>query len=210
MEIKINAQSSIKIVSDKIIYFDPFLIDDELHDADIIFITHDHHDHFSLVDIKKVENENTIFVIPDCMYNLLGGENIIVVKPNEKVIVEDYEVVVISSYNKNKSFHPKEKGYVSYIVEIENEKIFVAGDCDRNEDIEKIKCDIALVPIGGHYTMDYKEAADLINLIKPKIVIPTHYGAMVGDKEDGLRFKELIDKDIEVSLKLYEEENKAN
>ena len=53
MEISINCHSSIKIVSDKIIYFDPFKIENDVHDADIIFITHDHYDHFSIEDIKK-------------------------------------------------------------------------------------------------------------------------------------------------------------
>ncbi|MBQ1566482.1 MAG: MBL fold metallo-hydrolase, partial [Erysipelotrichaceae bacterium] len=81
MKIKVNAQSSIKIISDKIIYFDPFLIKEESHDADIIFVSHDHYDHFSIEDIKKVEKEDTVYVIPDCMYNLLGGPNVVIVKP---------------------------------------------------------------------------------------------------------------------------------
>lgn len=72
MKIQINKQSSIKIISNKIIYFDPFMIDEESHDADIVFITHDHYDHFSIDDIKKIEKEDTVFVIPDNMYNLLG------------------------------------------------------------------------------------------------------------------------------------------
>ena len=76
MEISINCHSSIKIKSDKTIYFDPFKIVSEDHDADIIFITHDHYDHFSIEDIKKIEKEDTVFVIPECMYNLLGGENV--------------------------------------------------------------------------------------------------------------------------------------
>ena len=51
MKISINAHSSIRVESDKIIYFDPFQIKEENHDADIIFITHDHFDHFSIEDI---------------------------------------------------------------------------------------------------------------------------------------------------------------
>ena len=202
MKIEVNAQSSIKIISDRIIYFDPYLIKEEPHDADIIFISHDHYDHFSVEDIKKVEKEGTVYVIPDCMYNLLGGENVIVVNPNEKVDVEGYEVVTIPSYNREKQFHPKNKGYVAYIVTVEGKRVYVAGDCDENEDNLKISCDIALIPIGGHYTMDYKEGAAYINKIKPSLVIPTHYGNGIGDEKDGERFRELIDKDIEVEILL--------
>ena len=202
MKIKVNAQSSIKLISDKIIYFDPFMIKEESHDADIIFVTHDHYDHFSIEDIKKVEKEDTVYVIPDCMYNLLGGENVVVVKPNEKVNVEGYEVVTIPSYNREKQFHPKEKGYVAYIVTVEGKRVYVAGDCDENEDNLRISCDIALIPIGGHYTMDYKEGASYINKIRPALAIPTHYGNGIGDESDGERFRELVDKDIETDILL--------
>ena len=204
MKIEVNAQSSIKIISDKIIYFDPFKIEKNFNDADIIFITHDHYDHFSIEDIKKVEKEDTVYVIPDCMYNLLGGENVVVLNPNEKVNVEGYDVVTIPSYNREKQFHTKEKGYVAYIVTIEGKRVYVAGDCDENEDNLRVKCDVALVPIGGHYTMDYKEAAVYVNKIKPEIVIPTHYGDGIGKEDDGINFSKLIDKDIEVKLLLDE------
>ena len=205
MKISINKHSSIKVESDKITYFDPFLIEEESHDADIIFITHDHFDHFSIDDIKKIEKEDTVFVIPDNMYNLLGGENVVVLNPNEKTEIEEYEVVTLPSYNVGKQFHPKEKGNLAYIVTIEGQRVFVAGDTDSNPDNENIKVDIALVPVGGKYTMDYKEAANLINKIKPKKAIPTHYGTNdIGDKKDGERFKELVDKDIEVELLIKE------
>ena len=206
MKIEVNAQSSIKIISDKIIYFDPFKIEKNFNDADIIFITHDHYDHFSIEDIKKVEKEDTVYVIPDCMYNLLGGENVVVLNPNEKVNVEGYDVVTIPSYNREKQFHTKEKGYVAYIVTIEGKRVYVAGDCDENEDNTKIQCDIALVPIGGHYTMNYQEAAAYVNKIKPEVVIPTHYGDGIGKEDDGINFSKLIDKDIEVKLLLDEHE----
>ena len=97
MKISINKHSSIRVESDKVIYFDPYLIDDESHDADIIFITHEHYDHFSVEDIKKVEKDDTVYVIPECMYNLLGGENVVVLRPNENTEVEGYEVVTIPS-----------------------------------------------------------------------------------------------------------------
>ncbi|MDO4197705.1 MAG: MBL fold metallo-hydrolase [Erysipelotrichaceae bacterium] len=203
MKISINCHSSIRIEGDKVIYFDPFKINEEVHDADIIFVTHDHFDHFSIDDIKKIEKEDTIYVIPECMYNLLGGENVITVNPLEEFMVENYKCKAVRSYNVGKDFHKKEFGYLGYIVNIEGKDVYVFGDGNVNEDVLKVKCDIALVPVGGLYTMDYKEAAEYINTIKPLKAIPTHYGDLTGDKEDGLRFKELVDKDIEVEILIY-------
>ena len=205
MDISINCHSSIKIKSDKTIYFDPFKIVNENHDADIIFITHDHYDHFSIEDIKKIEKEDTVFVIPECMYNLLGGENVVTVKPLEKVLVEDHEVYVVPSYNVNSNFHPKDKEYVGYVVTIEGKRVYVAGDCDLNDDNKKVKCDIALLPIGGKYTMDYRQAAELTNIINPEIVIPTHYGDIVGSFEDVDNFKELVNDNIIIDVKIEKE-----
>ena len=200
MKISINTHSSIRIEDKKVIYFDPFEIENEAHDADIIYITHDHYDHFSIDDIRKIEKEDTVYVIPECMYNLLGGENVVVVKAGDKTTIEGYETEVIPSYNVNKQFHTKEKKYVGYIVTIDNQRVYVAGDCDANEDNLKISCDIALIPIGGKYTMDYAQAADFINHIKPKIAIPTHYGSIIGEKDDGKKFAELVEKEIKVQL----------
>ena len=202
MKIEINCHSSIRITANKTIYFDPFKIEEECHDADIIFITHDHYDHFSIEDIKKIEKDDAVYVIPECMYNMLGGENVIVVEPGEKTIVEGFETFVVPAYNKLKPFHPKMKGYVGYNVLIEGKRVYVAGDTDMNEDNVKLKCDIALVPVGGKYTMDYKQAAELVNLIKPEIAIPTHYGDIVGDKNDGEKFIGLLDPEIKGELKI--------
>ena len=202
MKISINCHSSIRIEADKVLYFDPFKIEEETHDADIIFVTHDHFDHFSVEDIKKIEKEDTVYVIPDCMYNLLGGENVVTLLPNEKANVEGYEVETIPSYNVGKDFHPKEKGYVAYIVTIEGKRVYVAGDCDMNEDNEKVKCDIALLPVGGTYTMDYKQAAELAEKLNPELVIPTHYGDVVGQGNDGEKFAELLKGKVNVELKI--------
>ena len=201
MKATINKHSSIKIVSNKTLYFDPFLINDESHDADIIFITHDHYDHFSIEDIKKVEKEDTVYVIPENMYNLLGGENVVILRPFEKTQVEGYEVVTVPSYNVTKHFHPKDKQNLGYIVTIEGKKVYVAGDTDMNDDNKNVKADIVFVPIGGHYTMDYKEAALLVNSIKPETAIPTHYGTNnIGSIEDAEKFKNLVNKSIKVNI----------
>ena len=113
-------------------------------------------------------------------------------------------IETVPAYNKLKPFHPKANKWQGYIVTMDDIRYYVAGDTDVNEDIKKVQCDVALIPIGGHYTMDKKQAADYIADLKPKAVIPTHYGSIVGNKADGTEFKdylEKMDKDIQVELK---------
>ncbi len=205
MQIQVLCHSSIKIISDKIIYLDPFKIKEENHDADIILVTHSHYDHFSEEDIIKVKNENTKIVITNDLLERtleLGfkKEDIIIVVPNNNYQVLEMEFSTIPAYNVNKQFHPKENNWVGYLLEIENEIIYIAGDTDITEENKKVKCDIALVPIGGTYTMTYEEAAELTNIINPTKVIPMHYGGIVGEKEDAIKFKELVNINVEIQV----------
>lgn len=104
------------------------------------------------------------------------------------------------AYNTNKSFHPKEKNWVGYLLDYNGITYYIAGDTDITEENRQVKCDIAFVPIGGTYTMNYKEASELINEIKPKIAVPTHYASIVGKKEDGIKFAKLLDSEIECKI----------
>lgn len=204
MKIKLNAQSSIKITSDKNIYFDPFMIEEELHDADYILITHDHYDHFDIESINRVINDDTIVIMPNSMVikniGYFNSENIRGVDPNEEYTIEGLHLKTIPSYNTNKNFHKKEFEWVGYLVDIEDQTLYIAGDTDITEENKAVKCDIAFVPIGGTYTMDAEEAALLVNIIKPRLVIPIHYKTVVGKEEDATKFKNLLSEDIECQI----------
>ncbi|MGN1298633.1 MAG: MBL fold metallo-hydrolase [Candidatus Scatovivens sp.] len=199
--IELLCHSSIKIKRKKIIYIDPFKIKENTNDADIIFCTHSHYDHFSEEDIMKIKKENTKIVIPEDIITKvmkLGfyRENILVVEPNSEYSIDDIYFNTINSYNTDKNFHPKENLWVGYIIELNNVKYYIAGDTDITEENKKVKCDVAFLPIGGIYTMNFKEAASLANTIKPKIVVPTHYGEIVGRTEDGENFEKLLSETI--------------
>ena len=203
--IEINCHSSIKIRSNKIIYVDPFKIKEHYEDANFIFITHNHYDHFSPEDIKKVKNKDTMIIITEDLYtNVLKlGFNvgdIVIVKPNEKYKTIGLEFRTVPAYNIGKQFHPEENEWVGYIININNVKYYIAGDTDITKENRKVKCDVALVPIGGTYTMSSTEAAELVNEIKPKITIPTHYAEIVGTKQDAENFKKLLSKEIECRI----------
>ena len=199
--IEVLYHSSIRINKEKIIYIDPFKINKNYNDADIVFITHDHYDHYSEEDIDKVINENTTIIIPEELLTKLlrKGINknaIITVEPNKNYMVQGIKFETISAYNTNKTFHPKENGWVGYIIIINGIRYYIAGDTDITEENKKVKCDVAFVPVGGTYTMDFKEAAQLINEIKPKIAIPIHYGSVVGTEQDAIDFVRLLHPEV--------------
>ena len=198
--------STIKIKSmEKVIYFDPYKINEEYKDASLIFITHSHYDHFSEEDILKIKNENTIIVITKDLYDKtrkLGFSDlqIIKVRPNNQYKIDNIEFSTILAYNIDKDFHKSEEEWVGYIINIENVKYYIAGDTDITEENKLVKCDVAFVPVGGKYTMNFEEAANLINIIKPKVAVPIHYGVIVGTREDAESFKVTLDKDVKCMI----------
>ena len=203
--IEVLCHSSIRMNKGKIIYVDPFHIEENYQDADIILITHSHYDHFSEEDIEKVRKADTIiYVTEDYVENArqLGfSENkIIGVKPNQTYYEGNIEINTVPAYNVNKQFHPKENNWVGYILKIDGIAYYIAGDTDITEENKKIKCDVAFVPVGGTYTMTAKEAAELVNIIKPKVAIPIHYGDIVGTKEDATTFVNSLENGIESKI----------
>lgn len=205
--VSVLKHNSIKIKKEKIIYIDPFQIDIPLHDADLILCTHSHYDHFSPKDILAVANESTVIITTqDCKPEIekMGflEENVYYVKDYEEFNFEDIQIKTIPAYNKYKEFHPKSNKWVGYLIKMEGIRYYIAGDTDKTREASHIECDVAFLPVGGTYTMDYIEAASLTRKIKPKFVIPTHYGSVVGDIECGILFKELINEK-ETKCELY-------
>ena len=199
--ISINTQSSIKIDN---IYFDPYKINNKNNDAELIFITHSHYDHFDTNSINNIKNDNTIIVIPndESIINELDfdKEKIIIVEPNKTYEVNGISFDTLPSYNINKSFHKREYNWVGYIINYNNEKYYIMGDTDAIEESKNVTCDKLFIPIGGTYTMNYLEASELTNIIKPQEVYPIHYGSIVGDISLGEQFSKLIDNTIKVNI----------
>ena len=194
--------ASFKLSGEKIIYIDPWKIQDE-ETADIILISHSHYDHLSLEDIKKITSQETdILITPDCQSKLrdvLGKVTLIC--PGKKYNIKNILIETTPSYNINKKFHPRENDWVGFIINLNNNRVFYAGDTDNIPEIRNIKTDIALIPISGTYVMDCKEAANLVNTMKPKIAIPYHYGDIVGTDQDALKFKKLAKVPVEILKK---------
>ena len=192
-------QSTIRIQANKVIYFDPFQVAGEAHDADLVMITHTHGDHFSIPDLKKVINPQTILVITaDAVAKAkeAGISKIVEVVPSHEYEVAGVKFKTVPAYNTNKQFHPKENKWVGYILYQNKISYYIAGDTDLIPEMKDIKVDVAFLPVGGTYTMTADEAAQAANLIKPKVAVPIHFGDVVGTLDDAKKFISRLDPKI--------------
>lgn len=201
--ITVNQHSSVRLfASGKVLYVDPFELPAAPKDADVIFLTHSHFDHFSPKDIEKLCKPETVFVLPASMEaeaaQTTQGHRVAAVGPSDHVVIDDLRFETVPAYNPKKPFHPRENAWVGYLLHAHGLRIYVAGDTDATEEAGAVCCDIAMLPIGGKYTMDAAEAAALANRIRPQVVIPIHYGSVAGSPADFDRFAALVDPAIRV------------
>lgn len=183
------------------IYLDPFRLDNDLPRADYVFITHDHFDHFSSNDLKKIFKESTKIVsVISVIKEIRNWTRLddLVVEPNNEYVFGEINFMTLPAYNINKFkspnevFHPRELGNVGYILNLDNVLIYHAGDTDFIEEMKSLKnIDIALVPVSGIYVMTAEEAAQAVNTFSPQVAIPMHYGEIVGSIDDANKFKDL-------------------
>jgi L-ascorbate metabolism protein UlaG (beta-lactamase superfamily) len=189
-------QSSFKIKSEnKIIYIDPFQLKGKPEKADLILITHEHYDHCSPDDIAKIIKDDTKIIAPN--HCKIKGD-VQVVRPNQNLNVEGIQVETVYAYNVDKTAHPKGDG-VGYIITVNGKRIYHAGDTDLIAEMNVIEnIDIALLPVGGTFTMDAIEAAQAANIIQPQLAIPMHYGSVVGSDADAELFKKKCEIEVEI------------
>lgn len=208
--VRVLIHSSIRIESENgtVLYSDPYDLVDETHDADVVFITHGHYDHLSPEDYARVAKPETVVVAPAVLESevaALSAGSVVLLNVGDTTEVRGIKVEAVPAYNiqpERLQFHPKENKWLGYILTIDGATYYIAGDTDQNEDNETISCDVALIPIGGTFTMDPVQAAAFINTIKPRFVVPTHYGTTVGNKEDVDAFESLVDSSITVIRKM--------
>jgi L-ascorbate metabolism protein UlaG (beta-lactamase superfamily) len=202
IELKWLGHAGFMIKNSKVIYIDPYNIKEGLEKADMILITHSHYDHCSFEDISKIVKEGTRIVIPaDCQSKITRFNvpiNIEVLEPLQELAFNGLKISAIPAYNLDKHFHPKEEGWMGYLVQMEDVLIYHAGDTDIIPEMQKLtgykqtgKHFVALLPVGGRFTMNAEEAANAANIIKPTLAVPMHFGSIIGHDDDAKEFVEL-------------------
>lgn len=195
--IKWLGHAGFKIKGEKTVYIDPFKMNDT-EPADIIIVTHEHFDHLSPEDIKKIQTGKTVVITtPDC-YSKFSG-NVKTISVGQTLSVDGIKIEAVPAYNANKDFHPKEKSWIGVIVTINGKRIYHSGDTDNIPEMASLKnIDVALLPVSGTYVMTAEEAADAANKIMPKIAVPMHYGSIIGTRADAEKFKKLCKCKVEI------------
>jgi len=203
------------IKNSKVIYIDPYNIPEGSEKADLILLTHSHYDHCSVEDLHKIVQDGTrIIMTADCQSKVVRFDAQIkmqIVEPGSEVGVPgDIKILVVPSYNIDKHFHPEEEGWVGYVIKMHDVIIYHAGDSDLIPEMKKLtgykqagKQFVALLPIGGRFTMNAEEAAEAARVIKPTLVVPMHYGSIVGNDEDAKEFVGLC-KENNIDAKIME------
>ncbi|RLI87244.1 MAG: MBL fold metallo-hydrolase [Archaeoglobales archaeon] len=185
VEITYLKHAGFKIKGSVTIYIDPYEVPKGLEKADIILITHDHFDHKDIKSITNLAGDDTVVVYPKGCF--VEGYKSCELSVGETVELKGVKIETIPAYNIDKPYH--KEGGVGYIVEIDGVRIYHAGDTDRIPEMKNVKVDVALLPIGGTYTMDVKEAVEAAKDIQAKYYVPMHYGAIPGTEADPREFK---------------------
>jgi L-ascorbate metabolism protein UlaG (beta-lactamase superfamily) len=181
-----------------IIYIDPWKLAPGGPKADLVLITHDHFDHCSPEDVKKISKPGTVVIASASSAAMLPGARIL--HPGEAATVGEVTVEAVPAYNVNKfrspgvPFHPKSAGHNGYIITLSGERLYHAGDTDHIPEMAGYRCDVALLPVSGTYVMTADEAAAAALDIKPRVAVPMHYGDIVGGAADVQRFRELCEQ----------------
>ena len=216
IELKWLGHSGFLIRNHRIIYIDPYNIKSDLDKADIILITHSHYDHCSVADIKNIVKKGTkILITADSQSKITRMDipvDIQIVEPNQELNFGELKISTLPAYNLDKPYHPKEEEWVGFVVKMNDVIIYHAGDSDFIPEMQKLtghkqqdKKFIALLPIGGKFTMNAEEAAEAAKLIKPSLAIPMHYGTIIGDNKDAEEFVRLC-KESGIDAKILEKE----
>jgi L-ascorbate metabolism protein UlaG (beta-lactamase superfamily) len=195
---------SFRIEGTDTVYFDPWKLADDAPPADIVLVTHDHYDHFSMDDIRKIAGPRTVVVGPRAVTGQVSGIETVTVAPGDTVEVRSAKVTAVAAYNVNKfrepgvPYHPKEAGYVGYILDMDGRTIYHAGDTDEIPEMRGIEVDVALLPVSGTYVMTGGEAAEACTMIKATVAIPMHHGDIVGSADDAQRMRRLCKIPVQV------------
>jgi len=182
---------------DAVIYVDPRNLSESPHDATSVLVTHSHGDHYSATDIAKARGAGTELIAPSDVVTAYGSGQVLL--PGQTIERGDVRVTGVAAYNLIKTNHPKTRNWLGFIIELGSQRIYCAGDTDLTDEMKTLQdIDVAILPVGGTYTMDDVEAAQATSFIRPQLAIPYHWGDIVGTLADAQNFAALAACDVKI------------
>lgn len=168
------------------IYIDPFMLPATETKADLILITHAHHDHYSPESIDKIIKAGTKIIASGLCEGIEKYPNVKILEPGKSASAFGIKIEAVPAYNTNPEklkWHPKENKWMGYIIESDGRRIYHAGDTDFIPEMKKIdNIYAALLPMGDTYTMGVDEMIEAAKAIGADITVPIHYKRLLGDK----------------------------
>src|SRR4051795_4949811 len=186
------------------IYIDPYRVAGDAPPADLVLITHQHYDHFSIQDLERLRKDDTRVIAPAAVAERLEG-SVQSIRPGEVIETDVYGVDVraVPAYNTSKRdgegrpFHAREAGCVGYEVNVRGERLYHAGDTDVIPEMDAVVgVDVALLPFSGIYVMAAREAAEAARRIQPTVAVPMHWGEHIGSEDDARAFADAAPVDV--------------
>lgn len=194
-----HASFKLKTKDGKVIYIDPYF-GEYNETADLILVSHGHYDHASMEKIRQVSNDATIILTTADVASMIHGAEVL--GENQEKIIGNIRVTTVPMYSRT---HARGSG-IGFLIEAEKIVVYFAGDTDLIPEMKEIKAQIALLPVGGTYTMNGAQAAEAALLIKPRLAIPMHYGSgIVGTMDDAEIFKETVESKSEIQVKIMQQ-----
>ena len=178
------------------IHVDPSGGSDEAS-ADLVLLTHPHYDNFSEEGIAQVRSSDTVIVAPASMKKLVDDADHYL-RPGDMVNLEEFDILAVPAHNVDKKFHTPDNGWLGYVFTVDGTTYYHAGDTDFLPAMFGIRCDVAFLPCGGHYTMGVEDAAKAGEACGAAVVVPIHWGEPHGSEEDIARLRELFSREVHV------------
>ena len=186
------------------IYIDPYRLAADEPKADLILITHQHYDHFSIQDLERLRKDTTQVLAPPAVAERLEG-NVHSMRAGDVVETDIYGVDVraVPAYNTSKRdgegrpFHPREAGCLGYELNVRGQRLYHAGDTDVIPEMDwVVGADVALLPVSGVHVMTALEAAEAARRIQPTVAVPMHWGGHIGSEQDAQAFADAAPVDV--------------
>lgn len=178
------------------IHVDPLGLTEDAR-ADLVLLTHPHYDNFSEDDIARVRAANTVLVAPATMKKLLADADHFM-RPGDMIQLDGFDVLAVPAHNVDKKFHTPEHGWLGYVFTVGGTTYYHAGDTDFLPSMMGIRCDVAFLPCGGHYTMGVADAAKAGDACGAEVIVPIHWGEPHGTREEIERLADIFPRQVHI------------